>query len=183
MPCPPLPPAPVLVVGVGNVLLGDDGVGVFLARELSLRPLEPGVEVVDGGTLGLGLLALLEGRKGLVLLDAVRGDGEPGQLHWVRWPLPASWARRRGLSPHEGSAWELLATAELTGLLPPEVQVGLVTVAHVSPGVGLSKGLQESFPYLVEAAEDFVSTLVRKLGAGSQGGRPRNWQEPPPSLA
>lgn len=165
MTSPPLPPAPVLVVGVGNVLLGDDGVGVVLARELSLRPLGPEVEVVDGGTLGLGLFSLLEGREALVLLDAFRGTGEPGTLELLRWPPPSSWGKGRGLSPHEGSALELLAAAELTGLLPPQAWLGLVTVAQVSAGIGLSGDLQQRLPGLVEAVGDFVATLVRNVAS------------------
>lgn len=154
---PPPPPAPILVVGVGNVLLGDDGVGVFLARKLGERDL-PQVEVVDGGTLGLGLLPYLDGRKVLVLLDAIKGE-RLGELRWLQWPLAASWLRGRALSPHEGSALELLGAAELTGALPPRVWLGVVTVAQVRTGVGLSSAIQQRLPSLVEEVTAFVAEL------------------------
>lgn len=157
MKSPPPPVAPILVVGVGNLLLADDGVGVFLARELARRNL-PNVEVVDGGTLGLTLLPYLAGREAVVLLDAVRGH-TVGELLWLRWPLAASWLRGRGLSPHEGSALELLAAAELTGALPPQVWLGTVTVQHVSTRVGLSPALQTLLPGLVEEVAAFVLDL------------------------
>lgn len=164
---PPPPPAPVLVVGVGNVLLADDGVGVFLARELAARNL-PDVEVLDGGTLGLALLPYLSGRKAVVLLDAVRGE-EEAALRWLRWPLPATWARGRGLSPHEGSALELLAAAELTGALPPQVWLGIVTVQEISTRVGLTPPLKERFPSLVDGVAAFVHNLRGELGSATSG--------------
>lgn len=159
---PPPPPAPILVVGVGNVLLADDGVGVLLARELATRHV-PQVEVLDGGTLGLALLPYLEGRLALVLLDAIRGE-VPGELQWLPWPLPAPWRRARGLSPHEGSALELLAAAQLAGSLPPQVFLGVVTAGEVSTRMGLSRALQERFPSLLCEVEAFVLDLTRRLG-------------------
>ncbi|MFN3413468.1 MAG: hydrogenase maturation protease [Thermoanaerobaculum sp.] len=158
---PPPPPARILVVGVGNVLLADDGVGVLLARELATRHV-PQVEVLDGGTLGLALLPYLEGRQALVLLDAMRGE-VPGELQWLSWPLPAHWGRTRGLSPHEGSALELLAAAELTGSLPPQVWLGVVTAGEVSTKVGLSQVLEERFPRLLREVEAFVLDLEYQI--------------------
>lgn len=162
---PPPPPAPILVVGVGNVLLADDGVGVLLARELATRHL-PQAEVLDGGTLGLALLPYLEGRRALVLLDAMRGE-VPGELRWLSWPLPPHWGRARGLSPHEGSALELLAAAELTGSLPPKVWLGVITAGEVSTRIGLSQALEERFPSLLREVEAFVFELARSVGVES----------------
>ncbi|MGC8916645.1 MAG: hydrogenase maturation protease [Thermoanaerobaculum sp.] len=101
---PPLT-APVLVVGVGNILLGDDGIGVRLAQELGQRLLLAGVEVVDGGTLGLSLLPYLAGREVLVVLDAMRNGQPPGTLQWLRWPQGWQGKTRRSVSPPKAAPW------------------------------------------------------------------------------
>lgn len=69
------------------------------------------------------------------------------------------------MSPHEGSASELLDAAQLTGLLPPHIWLGLVTVAQVATGLGLSAAVQKRLPRLVEQAEAFVSKLLQDLAA------------------
>jgi hydrogenase maturation protease len=72
----------VLVAGVGNVLLGDDGFGVELARRLARRGLPGGVRVVDFGIRGLDLTyALLDGYDGAIVVDACRRGGAPGTLY------------------------------------------------------------------------------------------------------
>ncbi len=159
---PPLT-APVLVVGVGNILLGDDGIGVRLAQELGQRLLLAGVEVVDGGTLGLSLLPYLAGREVLVVLDAMRNGQPPGTLQWLRWPQGWQGKSRRSVSPHQGSALELLHAASLIGILPPVVWLGVVTPAEVNAGVGLSPVVESRLPSLVAEVAAFLRTLALKL--------------------
>ena len=70
-------PAPILVLGIGNELLGDDGTGITAARRLA-RLLPPEVDLLDGGTLGLLLTPLIAGRDAVLVLDAVApSHGEP----------------------------------------------------------------------------------------------------------
>jgi hydrogenase maturation protease len=77
-------PARILVAGIGNVFLGDDGFGVALADRLARRALPPGVEVVDFGIRGLDLAyTLLDGWDAVVLLDAAPRGGAPGTLYVV----------------------------------------------------------------------------------------------------
>jgi hydrogenase maturation protease len=77
----PLPPRRILVAGIGNVFLADDGFGVVLAERLAARPLPPGVEVVDYGIRGMDLAyALGEGWDAVVLLDAAPTGRPPGTL-------------------------------------------------------------------------------------------------------
>ena len=71
---------PVLVLGVGNPLMGDDGIGVELAHRLQERDYGPLVHVEEGGTLGMTLLPLLEDADTVILLDAVKTDGKLYQM-------------------------------------------------------------------------------------------------------
>ena len=77
--------AEITVVGVGNILLGDEGAGVRAVEQLQLQgELSDSVQLLDGGTLGMELLRFLKGTKRLLLLDAVQGDQEPGTLYCLR---------------------------------------------------------------------------------------------------
>ena len=69
-----------LVLGVGNLLMSDDGVGVHAVQRLEKRTLPPGVEVLDGGTCGLDLLQFFEGVERLIVLDAANLGREPGAI-------------------------------------------------------------------------------------------------------
>ncbi len=71
---------PVLVLGVGNPLMGDDGLGVELVKRLTECELDPMVRVEDGGTLGMTLLPLLEDADTVILIDAVKTGAEPGAI-------------------------------------------------------------------------------------------------------
>jgi len=165
MKSPPPSAPPILVLGVGNVLLGDDGVGVLLARALSARPLPAQVEVMDGGTLGMALLPYLEGRQTLVLLDALRSADPPGTLRWLSLQETSQLAAAPGLSPHEGNATQLLAAGLLSGSLPQEVWVGAVAVAQLATALGLSPALYQAFPKLLAEVETFVRDLAFRPGS------------------
>lgn len=155
---------PVLLLGLGNPLLTDDGVGVILARQLATCALPTCVEVMDGGTRGLALLPYLAGRSALVLLDAARRAGRAGDLTWLRWPRDLRLQHRTSLSPHEGSALELVELAALTGVLPETVWVGAITPAVVQTGSGLSPALAGALARLVQEVLGFVRRLVQEMG-------------------
>lgn len=71
---------PVLVVGIGNTLRRDDGIGVHIIRHLSRSPLPKQVEVVDGGTVTFPLLERFQARKKIIIVDAIEADTKPGTL-------------------------------------------------------------------------------------------------------
>jgi hydrogenase maturation protease len=153
--------APVLVLGVGNILLGDDGVGVRLVSELAERVARWGgrVELVDGGTLGLSLIGHLEGRKALIILDAVRSGGAPGSV-LVFSPDEVGRVRApEGMSPHEGSALVILRAAALLGDLPAEVAIVGVEPERVETGVGLSPAVEEGLGPAVALAVALIDRL------------------------
>ena len=91
---------PVLVLGVGNPLMGDDGIGVELAHRLQERDYGPLVHVEEGGTLGMTLLPLLEDADTVILLDAVKTGAPPGTVVTrSRDELPRHFSRV--ISPHQ----------------------------------------------------------------------------------
>jgi hydrogenase maturation protease len=152
----------VLVLGLGNVLQRDDGVGVHVARELAAtaardgRGLPPDVRIEDGGTIGLGLLPLFDGARAAILVDAIELGLTPGSVV----VMGESDIRRTCAalpSAHEVGLADLLDTGRLAGLLPRSV-----TVIGIQPGV-IATGL-ELTPE-VEAAVERTCDLVRLTAA------------------
>jgi len=149
-------PAPVLVLALGNLLLEDDGLGPVLLEELrGALAGDDRVELVDGGTQGLALLGLLEGREAVLLLDAVALGDLAGTVHECAEPLAL--ACRRGVTAHEGNAGELLSAADLCGLLPPVVHLLGVEPARTRTGVGLSAEVRGVLPEVSRRARAWVA--------------------------
>ena len=117
----------VLVLGLGNVLLGDDGLGAAAVARLEREYcVPPGVLLVDGGTLGLSLLGLLAEADHVILVDAVRADNQPGTLVRLDGEDVGDAVRDR-LSPHQVGVADLLDAARLIDRYPASVTLlGLV---------------------------------------------------------
>lgn len=143
--------AALLVLGVGNELLSDEGLGVEAARQLAALRLA-GVEVVDGGTVGLGLLPEIADRRGLLLLDAITAaDAQPGDVITLTGDeVPR--ARALLTSAHEIGVAEALAAADLAGCAPGTVvAVGMVPLS-LDTGFGLTETVAARIPAVVDAA-------------------------------
>lgn len=141
---------PLLILGLGNVLLEDDGVGAA-AVSLLLDRFEPpdGVRVLDGGTLGLSLLPYLENAGAVILVDAVSADGAPGTLVRLDGEDVASAVATR-LSPHQVGVADLLDGARWLGRYPDRVVLLGLVPASMELSVGLSPLVRASLLELVE---------------------------------
>lgn len=145
------PAAATLVLGLGNPLMGDDGLGLAALERLGAGwEIPPEVRLRDGGTSGLALLPDIEDAGRLVLLDAIEAGQAPGALVVLeRDELPRYFAHK--LSPHEVALREVLALAELRGRLPAElVAIGLQP-GPLTLGPGLSPGLGAGLDSLLAA--------------------------------
>ena len=167
---------PALVLGVGNVLLGDDGVGVRLVEELRRLAADDPAAVpawarrVDGGTLGLGLLDAVRGARSLLLLDAVNLDQEAGTVGVLRGDAIFV-SGGRGAATIPGSVGEMLAAARLMGWLPDLVTLVGVQVGDTGFGMGLSSEVEGA----VSRAVDIARTELRVLDERAKAGRPVAW--------
>ena len=132
------PAAGALVLGCGNPIMGDDGLGLVALEQLRREwELPPSVTLVDGGTWGMNLLPLIEEADQLLLLDAIRAGTSPGTvLELERDDLPRYFSLK--ISPHQIDLREVLGLAELRGTLPdPAVAIG-VEPDYVDLGTALS---------------------------------------------
>jgi hydrogenase maturation protease len=138
------------VLGVGNILLSDDGVGVHTIRRLQkVAQLPEEVQVVDGGTSGLDLLHYLEGVSHLVIVDAMEGNRPPGTLTRLTGDeVPAYLSTK--MSPHEIGLPDMLFAAKLRDLYPEEVVIWGVQPATTEVGLDLSPPVADQVDALVE---------------------------------
>jgi len=145
----------VVVLGIGNELMRDDGVGVAVARALAS---DPGVEAIEAGTAISDALDLVADRAAVVVVDAASGGRPPGSIY--RFGL-GDLAVERGVSLHETSLPEAFALAELSGSRFGAVVVVGVEPAEVEAGEGLSPALQAKLPAIVEAVRAEVGRLLQ----------------------
>jgi len=157
----------VAVVGMGNLLMGDDGVGIHALRRLREECAEPGVSWIDGGTDAWGALWQASGHEHLVLLDAVRGGGPPGTVY--RLSLAELDAHGARLSLHEATLVDLIRLEDVLDKPFASVRVVGMEPAGVKPGLELSGPCRRGLSELLKAAVSEIRRLKsaeKAQGAG-----------------
>jgi hydrogenase maturation protease len=145
------------VIGIGNLLLRDEGLGVHALRALEQRDLPGEVKLIDGGTDPWSALTALDGCEALIVLDAVVGGKQPGELH--RLGLDDVDARGAAMSLHGVTLFHLLRYEQLVGNGFGEVHVLGMEPAEVAPGIGLSEPCAARLPEFLEAVLQSVECL------------------------
>jgi hydrogenase maturation protease len=146
-------PRRVLVLGIGNVLLGDEGAGVHAVRSMETETWPPHVTILDGGTGGFHLLSLFEEFDRIVLVDATMDGRPPGTARLIRPRFASDYPRT--LSAHDIGLKDLVESAALLGLTP---EVVLVTVSVTT----LPEGLLADLSPEVAGSLTRVAALVRE---------------------
>lgn len=146
----------IIVLGVGNILLSDEGVGVRAVEKLQRDFVLPaGVEVIDGGITGMEMLEDLAGADHILIVDAVRSGNAPASIVRIAGEQVPVFFRTK-LSPHQIGLSDVLATLVLTGEQP-----GGVTVIGVEP-VSLETAMELS-PQVEAVLPEVVSLVVEEL--------------------
>lgn len=146
-----------LILGVGNLLLGDEGVGVHAARRLASVPLPPGAEVLDGGTGGFQLLSLFQEYDPIILIDATIDGEPPGTVKLLRPRFAGEFPRT--LSAHDIGLRDLLETAQLLGSLPT---LYLITVSIAE----IQQMTMELSPPVAASLKEVERTVMEILAEG-----------------
>ena len=156
----------LLVLGLGNVLCGDDGLGVAATELLGRRyQLPSNVRVLDGGTLGLTLLSYIESSDDVILVDAIRADDPAGSLVRLEGDEVSPAVRNR-LSCHQVGVADLLEALHWLDAYPPTlVLLGLVPET-TAPGLGRSASVEKHLPLLVEKVVEEAERLGYELLPG-----------------
>jgi hydrogenase maturation protease len=146
---------PILVLGVGNLLLKDEGVGIHFVQQLQKKQLPADVEVLDGGTRGLDLLMLMEGRKLAIVVDCARLGEAPGTVR-VFGPKDIVPEKNRGFSVHGLNLASALEFGERLGTLPDIFIVG-VEPESIQIEIGLSDVVRQALPVVECTVNDIVT--------------------------
>ena len=154
---------PVLVLGLGNLLCGDDGVGVAALAALRRRyDAPPTVSLVDGGTLGLALLPTIEAAEQVWILDAVAADAPVGSLVTLEG-RDVEPALRDRLSPHQIGVADLLDAMHWRDTWPARVRVLGLVPGPMGLEIGLSPAVAANLDRLVELAADELASAGHPL--------------------
>jgi hydrogenase maturation protease len=152
--------ANVCVIGMGNTLMGDDGVGVKVAEALASHDLGPGIEVVAGGTAGMALSRYFAEADAVVVVDAIATDDVPGSVFRFT-PEEAGITQLRSHTSHGLSLPNIMLAARLQGTAPVviiyAVQIGDITCGFDT----LTADVEAAIPDVCE----MVTAEARKLAA------------------
>jgi hydrogenase maturation protease len=141
-----------MLIGLGNLILGDEGVGVHAMRRLEAEYcFQPAVELVDGGTSGLDLLPLLKDQRRLLLIDALASDAPPGTIRVIR-NREIRTALTEKVSLHHLGIADLLALAELLDYAPPVIALIGIVPERLKMELALSDCLRQRMPEILATA-------------------------------
>ncbi len=142
-------PQKIVILGVGNLLLSDEGVGVHVANELMKMKLPPDVSVVDGGTDGFRLLNVITEADRLIVIDAVKGGAEPGSIYRFDIDEVKSCPPGFKTSVHQIGILEVIDLSELIGKTPHTTVIG-IEPKSLEMGMELSPEVKSKIPRIIE---------------------------------
>ncbi len=152
------PDSPVLILAVGNLLMGDEGVGIHLLRALEHEPPVPGARLLDGGVAGINLLEDIQRARSVIMIDATR-DGRPAGTVTLLRPATVG-AIPQGLSAHDFGLKDLFAAAALLGSMP-DVHLFTISVETVKPMcLELSPPVAAAMPEVLHSVRALAARLV-----------------------
>lgn len=150
--------ARILVLGIGNVLMGDEGVGVRAVQMMEKDSLPGNVTLLDGGTGGFHLLSLFEEYDYVIMIDATMDGASPGTVDIKRPRFASDFPRT--LSAHDIGLRDLLESAQLLGPLP-EMFLVTVTIDGIQPmSVELSHQVARSLPAVAGAIRTILADIA-----------------------
>ena len=139
----------ILVLGVGNELLSDEGIGVHTIKELSKRELPPEVEIMEGGTDGFGLIHIITDTDRLIVIDSVKGGGEPGTLYKFDIKDAPKTPDLFKTSIHQIGILEVINLSNLIGKTPETTVIG-VEPKSILTSMELTNEIQAKIPRVIE---------------------------------
>lgn len=151
---------PILILGLGNLLMGDEGLGVHLARQMEQESLPEYAMVLDGGTGGFHLMSYLEDYPTIIAVDATLDDHPPGTIRLIRPHFSKDFPR--SLSTHDIGLRDLMEGLQILGKIP-EMHLFVVSIASVQPlHIGLSEEIQTVLPILVKQVQELAYNLCEQ---------------------
>jgi hydrogenase maturation protease len=152
-------PKKIVVLGVGNILLSDEGIGVHVANELMKMDLPPEVSVVEGGTDGFRLLNVITEADRLIVIDSVKGEAEPGSIYCFDINEVRNCPPGFTTSVHQIGILEVINLSELVGKKPHTTVIG-VEPKSLAMSLELSPEIKAKIPRIIELVIDKLKAPV-----------------------
>ena len=145
----------ILILGVGNVILGDEGVGIHAVRYLETQELPANTELLDGGTGGFHMLSVMEDYKTLIMIDATIDSKEEGSISLIEPKFASDFPK--AMSSHDIGLKDLVETATLLGHMP-KIYLITVTVKDISEvRMTLSENVENSLPEIAKLVKSILA--------------------------
>ena len=145
-----------LILGIGNYLMGDEGIGVHLANHLQNEALPAGVEILDGGTGGFHLLEYFENYEHVILVDATLDGNIPGTIRLIKPRFAADFPQ--AMSTHDIGLKDLVSALQILGKMP-EIDLFVVSIASIQQqGIELTAGVENIIPVLTDQIKRLLRT-------------------------
>ncbi len=149
-------PDNILILGLGNILMRDEGVGVKVVEYLQDKPLPEYVTILDGGTGGFHLLSIIQTYKRVIIIDATIGGEIQEEIKVLKPRFASDFPKT--LTSHEIGLKDLIESAELLGELPEISLIAINIRACNSVGIGISLELEKKFPDIYEIVQSILKT-------------------------
>ncbi len=150
-------PDKILIMGVGNLIMGDEGVGIHVIKELEKSPMPDNIELLDGGTGGFHLLSYLQNYPLVIMIDATLDQESEGTVKTIKPKFASDFPK--ALSAHDIGLKDLLEAVTLLDKLP-EMYLITISIKDLSRmSVDLSFNISESIPSVIKE----VNSILRKI--------------------
>lgn len=151
----------ILILGIGNYLMGDEGIGVHVANRLQTENLPPGVDIVDGGTGGFHLLGYFEGYPTVILVDATLDNNPTGTIRLIKPRFARDFPK--AMSTHDIGLKDMVSALQLLGKMPA-IHLFVVSIESLQQqGIELTPAIEKVIPSLIEKIVELVAVLQQEV--------------------
>ena len=147
----------ILVLGIGNVIMGDEGVGVHVIKELEKETLPYNVELLDGGTGGFHLMSYFQEYENIIMIDATMNSKPAGTISVIEPKFASDFPK--SLSAHDIGLRDLIESVSLLGKMP-KIYLITVTIDKIqSMEMELSQKIREAIPRVIAKIDELLSKI------------------------
>jgi hydrogenase maturation protease len=149
-----------LILGIGNYLMGDEGVGVHVANRLQKESLPPDVDILDGGTGGFHLLSYFEGYDTLILIDATLDNNPNGTIRLIKPRFAKDFPK--AMSTHDIGLKDMVRALQLMGKMPT-IHLFVVSIESLQQqGIELTEEVEKVIPALIEQIKNLLVVIKQE---------------------
>jgi hydrogenase maturation protease len=151
----------ILILGIGNVLMGDEGIGVHTIKELENVTLPPNVDLLDGGTGGFHLMSYFQEYRKIIMIDATMDGKETGSVSLIKPRFASDFPK--SLSAHDIGLKDMIESITIIDKLP-EIFLITVTISEIrSMYMELSEEVKNAIPDVIKKIKELLSKMNNQL--------------------